>query len=374
MEGRFEIQDRFRPHYYGGGDTGAIGAAAVYSASNVFSWAQALLVPGIQAAANILLMEKQRSDYDDIVEDQRALVGLAVNNYVTGVESLLPDFEDAYPDVPEAAEYVPIDACCIQRATIECNLATTERADIWAKQIGRLHEQNDIIRSIVFDPRFIENMDLTSLSIQDLLRGRSPVGDVMEVMTDNAEQAALQGRIGNTVRTTARDLGISKLRSQAAGRRALHEHQQAIAQNVSPLSRQGDIRDMMQTPAQRIALALTQAQLIQNSLQNKNNQLAQKSPHLMAELRVKMDRLLLKLQHEANKAALVNQFVPNYAATLQPQIKAVASAIGDPIGAAATTAYYGDPSIQQGFGQPGVTGGKSSFDVAGGRVASDRPY
>ena len=114
--------------------------------------------------------------------------------------------------------------------------------------------------------------------------------------------------------------------------------------------------------AQRVGLALTQAQLIQNSLQNKNNQLAQKDPHLMAELRVKMDRLLLKLQHEANKGTLVNQFVPNYAAILQPQIQSIAQAIGDPIGAASQTGFYGPPGVQSG-----------TMDVASNRTASARP-
>jgi hypothetical protein len=352
-----------------GGDTGAIGSAAIFAASNIFSWGEALLVPGIQATANLLLMERQKDDYDDIVRDQRALVGIAVNNYITGVDSLLPDIEAAYPDVPEVAEYVPIDACCMQRATIECNISTTGRADVYARQVNRLHEQNDVIRSIVFDPRFLENMDVTSLTISDLLRGRSPVGDVVEVLTDNAEQAALTGRIGNTRRTTARDLGLSKLRAQAAGRRELHDHQASINRDVSPISRQVDIREMMQTPAQRIALALTQAQLLQNSLQNVYTAAAQKDPYLMGQLRLKLDRLLLKLQHEANKATLVNQFVPNYAAILQPQIQRIAQAIGDPIGAASNTGYFGDPAIQSGFGQAGVTGGKSGPYHA----ASDRP-
>ena len=363
MVNKFDINERFRPREYGGGDTGAIGAAAIYAGSNIFSWTQALLVPGIQAAANILLMNKQKSDYDDIVNVQRQLVGIAVQNYVTGIDSLLPDFEGALPTVPEAAEYVPIDACCIQRATIECNIATTGRADVYARGVNRLHEQNDIIRAIVLDPRFLVSADITSLTINDLLRGRLPVGDVVDVLTDNAEAAALNGRIGNTRRSTMRDLGVSKLRAQALGRNEFHKNLQSMNQNVSPMSRQADIREMMQTPAQRIALALTQAQLIQNSLQNKNNQLAQKDPYLLAQLQAKLDRTILKLQFEANKATLVNQFVPNYAAILQPQIRAVAGAIGDQISPAQTTHYYGDPTQQKGYSPPS----------AGVRTASERP-
>lgn len=341
------------------GDYGTAAAAGIYAGSNVFSWAQALLVPGVQAAANILLMEQQKSDYEDIVASQRGFIDAAVAQYINGIDDLIPLFDAAYPEVPQAADYVPIDACCIQRATIECNISTTGRADIYASGVSRLHEQSSIVRAVVFDPRFLVNIDMVSLQVSDLLRGRSSVGDVVEVLGDNAELAALTGRIGNTRRTTARDLGLSKMRAQAAGREELRAHHSFISRDISPLSRLGDIREMMQTPAQRIALALTQAQLIQNSLQNLYNQQAQKDPHLMAELQTKLQKVITKLQFQANKATLVNTFVPNYAAILQPMVKSVAQAIGDPIGAAAGVGFYGEPGQQVGFSQPGITGGRS---------------
>ena len=344
------------------GSYDASAAATIYAGSNVFSWAQALLVPGAQAAANILLMEQQKSDYEDIVNQQRVLLDAAVNQYISGIDALIPLFEDAYPDVPQAAEYVPIDACCIQRATIECNIATMPRADVYASSLSRYHEQSAIVRAVVFDSRFLTSMDMASVQISDLLRGRMPVADVVEILTDNAELAALTGRIGNTRRTTARDLGLSRMRAQAAGREELRAHHGFISQAVSPLSRLGDIRDMVQTPAQRIALALTQAQLIQNSLQNLYNQQAQKSPHLLAELQTKIQKVITKLQFQANKATLVNTFVPNYAAILQPMVQSIAQAIGDPIGSAAGVGFYGPPPAQVGMNQPGVTGGKTASD------------
>jgi hypothetical protein len=344
------------------GSYDAAAAATIQAGSNVFSWAQALLVPGIQAAANILLMEKQKSDYDSIVSQQRSFLDAAVSQYINGIDALIPLFDDAYPDVPQAAEYVPIDACCIQRATIECNIATMPRADVYASSLSRYHEQSSVVRAITFDPRFLVSMDLASVQISDLLRGKLPVGDVVEILTDNAELAALTGRIGATRRTTARDLGLSKLRSQAAGREELRSHHSFISQSVSPLSRLGDIRDMVQTPAQRIALALTQAQLIQNSLQNLYNQQAQKAPHLMAELQTKIQKVITRLQFQANKATLVNTYVPNYTAILEPMVKSVASAIGDPIGSAVSVGFYGPPQPQTGFSQPGITGGRSASE------------
>ena len=346
------------------GDYGVAAAAVTQAASNVFSWTQALAVPGFQAAANLLLMAQQKTDYDSIINRQRSDIDAAVNQYITGIDALIPQFDAAYPEVPQAAEYVPIDACCIQRATIECNISTTGRADEYARAVSRLHEQSAIVRAVVFDPRFLVNIDMVSVQISDLLRGRSSVGDVVEVLGDNAELAALTGRIGNTRRTTARDLGLSKLRAQAAGRDELRAHHSFISQSVSPLSRLGDIRELMQTPAQRIALALTQAQLIQNSLQNLYNQQAQKDPHLMAELQTKIQKVITKLQFQANKATLVNTFVPNYAAILQPMVRSVAQAIGDPIGAASKSWFADEPGQQDGLGQAGITGA---------RTASERP-
>jgi hypothetical protein len=316
-----------------------------------------LLVPGVQAAANILLMEKQKSDYDKIVAIQRTLLATAVSRYVTDLDALMPLFADALPDVPQAAIFAPVDACCVQGAAIECNLSHIERAALWAATTNRAKEQDAIVRSVVFDPNFLVNMAMTSDQIRDLLRGILPVGDVIEVLSDNAEQAQMTGRIGSSRKTTMRDLGLSKLRGQAAGREEFRRHHQFIGSVIAPVSRVSNIDDMMQTPQQRVALALTQAQLIQNSLQNLYNRNAQKAPYLLAQLQTKIQKVITKLQFEANKATLVNTFVPNYAAILQPMIKSVAGAIGDTIQPASQNLMYGPPGSQQGFTTQGSSQG-----------------
>lgn len=327
------------------------GAAAIYATSNQLSWAQALLVPGLQAAANILILERQKSYYDDISNEQKATIDLAVANYLACIDGLLPMFEDAYPDVPEAAEYVPVNPCQEQGDTIECNIGHIARANDWAYCINRLHEQNDLTRAVAFDPRWLVNMDLSSMTIQDLLRGKFPVSDLMEVMTDTAEQSCLTGRIGGCRHLTSRNLGISRLRMQHTGREELRKNAKMF-EDISPHRRQRGIEEMMQTPQQRIALALTQAQLIQNSLQNVNNQNAQKPPHRLAELQMRLEKCINKLQHEASKASLVNSYVPNYAAILQPQIRALAGAAGMAIGGA----FGGASTTQSSYNSPSVGG------------------
>ena len=340
--------------------TGGAGGAAIYLASNIFSWSQARDMPKLQAAANKEVLELQKAHYDAISDKQRAILSSAVDSYLTSVNTLLDgeDFEDAFPDTPEAAEYVPVDACCVQGSTIECNISHTDRADAYVRYVNRLNEQNDLKHILSMDPRFMVTLDIQSQSVQDLTRGLLPVGDVLEVVSDAAERASMYGRIGNTRKITARDLGISKLRAQAAGRKEFREATAWANSTVSPLQRQHEIGEMMQTPQQRIALALHQSQLIQQSLQNKNNTLAQKDPYLMAELQTKIQSYITRLQSKSSEALLMNTHVPNYAATVVPNTSntsGLVGAIGQGVSSAMSSHFFGPPSTQDGY-QGGRTG------------------
>lgn len=360
--------------FFGGGDAGAAISAALYVASNVYSWSEARKMPDRQAEANKKVLELQKTHYDQISQKQRDILNAAITQYLSSVDSLLNDgsFEDAFPDVPEAAEYVPVDACCIQASTIECNIAHTDRADDYVRYVNRLHEQNDLAHALSMDPRFLVTLDIQSQSIQDLTRGILPVGDVLEVVSDSAEQASMYGRIGNTRKITARDLGISKLRAQAAGRKEFRETTAWANSAVSPHTRQGDIRESMQTPAQRIALALHQSQLIQQSLQNKNNTLAQKSPYLMAKLQTRIQEYITRLQSKSSEALLVNTHVPNYANIVVPKTSNTSGLVGS-IGQAvqyANTSHFfgGPPQSQDGYRGQAQNTAKSSKD---GRANND---
>lgn len=349
---------------------GLAAAAITYAASNVVSWAKAYGLARLQSDLAIKLLNKQKSDYKEIRTNQRGIISRALEIYLDNVNEMLDQLEEAYPDVPKAAEYVPIDSCCIQEATITCNQKLVGKTDTYSRDINRRHEQNDIVRAIVFDPRFVVNVDMASMQIGDLLRGTLPTGDVVEILTDNAELAALTGRIGNTRRTTARDLGISRLRAQQLGRSEHRAHMSYMADTVSPFSRQLDLRDLMQTPAQRLALALTQAQLIQNSLQNKNNQLAQKAPFKMAKLQLRLSRINTSLQVRASRATMVNQFVPNYAAVLQPVIDTVTNALSGSIPPASANSYFGQPGQQSTVEH---LDGRGGGNIVSNKTTSQRP-
>lgn len=342
------------------GDVGAAAGAALYLASNIYSWIEAKQMPELQAEANKKVLKLQKEHYDAISDKQRSILSSAIDGYLSSINTLLGgnDFEDAYPDNPEAAEYVPVDACCAQGTTIECNIKHADRAAAYVNYVNRLNEQNDLKHILSMDPRFMVTLDIQSKSIQDLTRGILSVGDVVEVLTDNAELASLTGRIGNTRKTTARDLGISKMRAQAAGRKEFREAAAWANSTISPIQRQHEIGEMMQTPQQRIALALHQSQLIQQSLQNKNNALAQKDPYLMAELQTKIQSYITRLQSKSSEALLVNNHVPNYAATVVPQtnnVSGLVGSIGQAVQNANTSHFFGPPPMSQ----DGYTGGRT---------------
>jgi hypothetical protein len=359
---------------FDGGSAGTAVQASLYAASNIYSWEQARDMPKRQAEANKDVLRLQKEQYDALSKQQRDILNAGINHYMDEINSLLagPDFEDAFPDIPEAAEYVPIDACCIQGSTIECNMSHAERADEYVRYINRLHEQNDLKHALAGDPRFLSTLDIQSQSISDLSRGILPVGDVVEILSDNAEQASLTGRIGNTRKTTARDLGISKLRAQAAGRKEFRESITWFSSSVSPLQKQMGMQTMMMAPQERIQLALHQSQLIQQSLQNKNNALAQKAPYLMAELQTKLQQIITRLQAKSSEALLVNTHLPNPALTVpapsMDNITGIVGSIGEAISAAQRTHFFNAEGITQ-EGYTGQGGGQTS----GYHKMSDRP-
>ncbi len=354
---------------------GTAASAAAYVASNIFSWSEARKMPGRQADANKEVLEKQKDHYDNITKKQRDLLGAAISAY-TGDMNLLLDngsFKAALPSVPQAAEYVPVDACCMQGSTIECNISHIERAKAYTEYVNRQHEQNDLLHALSFDPGFLTNLDIVNKSFQDMMRGILDVGDVVEIVGDQAEMAALNGRIGNTRRTTARDLGISKHRVKVAGREEFRRHTTFINGVVSSQSRQHDITEMMQSPGARIQLALAQSQLIQNSLQNKNNALAQKEPWRLAELQLRMNRNITRLQAKSSQALLTNNFVPNYASTVVPKtdnISGLVGAVGSAIQNANSSGFFGPPSMSQ----DGYRGQPNGGDVYTSQRKTDTTY
>lgn len=298
--------------------------AAAYAASSVNSWVQTLALQAAQALSHIKFMELQKKQYDEITASQRKQIDKAVDRFQTTIDNMLTGdaFERAYPDIPECAEYVPVDVTAEQHLTILKNLAELGEAEDYIEMVNHIHHVAQQERVNFFLPLFKDSWENAELQVNTLLHGELPVDDVIEILTDRAEADCLANRIGNSRNTTLRDLGISRLRAQAAGRMGLYQQLEVLNGHVSPIQFEADVRTMMLDPGFRINVALDQALKVQASLQNCYNRDAQKPPYRMAELQMKIQKSIMRLQYMASKAAVVNAFVPNYAAALNPLVDA----------------------------------------------------
>lgn len=318
-----------------------------------------LLVPALQAAATLTILDKQKDLYDDIANQRISLINAAVNTYVAGMDAMITTglVTDAFGSVPDPALYDPVDSREVIYAAINENLENVPAAERHIQAVNRMNENNDIVRITAFAPEFLHLAHKNSSTIRDLLNGKLPIDEIVNILTDEAEQAALNGRIGNTGRRTHRSLGITRLRMQDYARKMLDAHV-TTAQRVSPVQRQQALQDMLGTPQNRVALALTQAQLIQQSLQNANNAAAAGDPAKLGELQIKVQQLTNRLAQEAQRGNMVNQFVPNYAAILAPQIRSISEAL---LGSGDRTGFSG--SGETGGDDVGQSNGKSNYST-----------
>ena len=299
---------------------------AVFDFGTAFS---NLIMPGFQAAATIRILRHQKKQYEEVAEKRIELMEEAVDNYCTAMDACIASgmFRDGFGKVPRAILFQPVNIDSESVATINGNLRRMPDYQRQLEAVNCINTKADITRMIALDPMYLSNIQMQSVQIKDLLAGKLPIDEVVEIMTDVAEQACFMGRIGCVSANLARNLGISRIRAQASGREAFERHTNQLNRDVSPISRQANIMDFLQTAPQRIALALTQAQLIQQSLQNAANADAAGDPTVYAELQVKLQKINMALGVESNRGNMVNQFVPNYAAILQPQIQSLTGAL-----------------------------------------------
>jgi len=317
--------------------------------------AGSVLEAAAQATATITILNHQKEQYDDIAKERVRLMGESVDHFIhllriqmgnsdkirkndkgeyvftTGTYNKDHDrFLKAFGEKPKHAAYEEIDTAALGRNAAEDSLHGLPAAQRYIEASNRIMEQESIVRAIVLDGRYLCVEDVVSCTISDLINGHLPVGDVIEIVKDEAERAAMQGRIGNTHALTTRDLGISRLRAKTAGMKMHFEHLGSLNQNVHRVGDRVAISDFLQKPAERLGFALAQAQLIQQSLQNKYNIDASGDPMQMAKLQAKMQEAIMVLGTEAQRGNMINQFVPNYAALLAPAISTLTDGLLQP--------------------------------------------
>lgn len=312
----------------GGGKqaAGSVAAATIYTAgrvtTNALAWAESLVAVGIQVAAMKWMLDKQKKSYDEISTKQIRFLEDAVDQFMLMVNNeLIPAIPDAFPDVPKAAEYVPVNVDDLTYQSFMTDLNATRPGYMMIEALNTSVRNNYRARLFLLSPTILDALAKEAAQVHQLLDGCLDNSDIMEVFCDVNDNALATGRIGNMAGMTAAALGATKLRMQAAGREALHRHLQGLNANVSPLTAEARLTEYFVKPENKVGFAIQQGQLIQNSLQNLFNTMAQKPPARRAIITAKMQAAMAKLQLEANRGNLVNHYVPNYAGLFGPAMQ-----------------------------------------------------
>lgn len=301
--------------------------ADAYKQVNQFSWTQQLLLPAIQAAAMLMILRYQKSQYDDIESKRIRYIEGAVSQFRECSRAIREQVENASDDVPLPAMYQPVSPGGDQWETVSEHLTMMPTLACYAADVSRYHQEQDLARAVVMNPRYYEMQEITWTSIADLMKGILPMGLVMETLTRSSERSLISGRLGRAHGQYRRDMGLTDYRVQQAARAEQRAERGSLNQDVSPLARSGDIREMIVKPTDRLGFAIQQAQLLQNSLQNAYNACARKAPFLMNLIQMEMQECLNVMQLNAGKAGLVNSYVPNYAGIFNSQVRDLSSGL-----------------------------------------------
>lgn len=312
----------------GGGKqaAGSVASATIYTAgrvtTNALAWTQSLAAMAIQVAAMKWLMDKQTSQYDKISKKQISYLEEAVDQFMVMLENqIVPMMQDAYPDVPQAAEYTPVDPELLAYNTFVSNLKNQEKGYEMIAAMNNTARLNYRARLYLLSPLAVECVNLEGVQIKAMMQGKASNDDIMEIFESVDDNALATGRIGNMGRQTAAALGVTRMRLQAAGREALHAHLAGLNANVAPIAAEARLEDYFLKPQNVLGFAIQQMELIQQSTQNLYNTKAQKPPYRMGIIKAKMNAMMAQLQLLANRGNLVNQFVPNTAAVFGPMIQ-----------------------------------------------------
>lgn len=185
--------------------------------------------------------------------------------------------EEVFGSVPEHAPYEPIDLTQSQIDTIRGNLSSLQLAGELSDKTNDIILGQDLKRIRALVPEYDTNINRMGDVTRDLLLGRLPYGDVLDITANRSELSANMGIPGGGANATLRDLGLSRLGAIQQGG-SMFQQMLQVAQAVNPHERRMTPQSMFFTPPQRAELDIMQAQLKQQSEQSKNNLEAMPDP------------------------------------------------------------------------------------------------
>jgi len=178
---------------------------------------------------------------------------------------------------PKAAEYVPVHFGQEQLKTIQQNIRNLTAANNLSDWTNQYITQNDLNRARKTIPGYGAMMQQLGADAAPLLRGELPYDDVLGIVGNRTGQVGGINIPGTAGPATARDLGLSRLDAINTGS-GLLQSMVRNAQNISPVERQQTPNQSFISPIDRIRLAMSQNETIQQSDQNRNNIEASVSP------------------------------------------------------------------------------------------------
>lgn len=194
-------------------------------------------------------------------------------------------FASAFGEVPEAAEYRPVNFKQTQLDTITDNRLALPDIGRLVSGANNIITRDALTRADKLIPSYRASMDAYGRAGNELLNGRLPFEDVLGIVSDRNELANALGTPGAAGNATLKDLGISRLGAIQSGGGILKD-MVGIAETISPINRYMKPQDMMLDPATRIGMEMQQNQLIQQSDQNRNNLEAAGDPAAYAQLQL----------------------------------------------------------------------------------------
>lgn len=194
---------------------------------------------------------------------------------------------DIFGSVPQAALYnpvSPVDFGQVQLDTIKQNLKALQPAENLSAQTNQfnLGQAQDRINALV--PNYQTNLNQMGKVTQDLLLGRLPYSDILDITNNRSSLGASLGVPGGTANATLKDLGLSQLSAETTGANMFETMLQGAQQVMptsslmSPSSQFYDPTTMANLNLQQNAQSIEQAQLEQQSQQSAYNLAASPDP------------------------------------------------------------------------------------------------
>lgn len=184
--------------------------------------------------------------------------------------------------VPEAALYQPVDYGEVQQRTLLDDYNNLDAMGWVSGKANNILAQQDMRRAEKFIPGFKQVLRTQAGNVNDLVNGRLPYDDVLQIAGNANQLAGAFGTPGTGAPGTLRDLGLSQLQGIQSGQ-GLLQGMVGIAEQVSPISRYSRPQDFLLYPSQTVPWEIEQQQLIQQSQQNANNLAAGISPTQLAQ-------------------------------------------------------------------------------------------